>query len=59
MGKFTRRRSGSLRTLHRAIVHLCRKPLEQGVAATNAEYYVKRYPSRDFALALIFHFMRN
>jgi hypothetical protein len=57
MDKFAAGASGSFRTLYRAIVRLCRKPLERGVAAANADHYVKRYPSRDFALALIFHFI--
>ena len=57
MAKFARRRSRSFRTLYRAVVDLCRQPLEEGVAATQADRYVKRYPSGDFALALIFHFI--
>lgn len=57
MTKFAHRRSVSFRTLYRAIVELCQKPLDEGVAATNADYYVKRYRSADFALAMIFHFI--
>lgn len=57
MAQFARRRSSSFRTLYRAVVDLCRQPLEEGVAATQADRYVKRYPSGDFALALIFHFI--
>lgn len=57
MAKFARRRSRSFRSLYRAIVDLCRTPLEEGVAATNADHYVKRYRSAEFALAMIFHFI--
>ena len=57
MGKFAKRRSASLRTMHRAIRTLCLKPLRQGVTATKADRYVKHYGSRDFALALIWYFV--
>ncbi len=57
MSKFADSRSRSFRTLYRTIVQLCRKPLKQGVAASNADHYVKRYPSCDFALSLVFYFI--
>jgi len=38
-------------------VELCRTPLTQGIAATSADHYVKRYPSAEFALALMLHFV--
>ena len=57
MDQFARRRQGSFRTLYRTIVELCRTPLTEGVATTNADHYVKRYPSAEFALALMLHFV--
>lgn len=57
MDQFARSRQGSFRTLYRTIVDLCRMPLADGVASTNADHYVKRYPSADFALALMLHFV--
>jgi hypothetical protein len=57
MAKFARSGRKSFRSLYRAIVDLCEEPLDEGVAATNADRYVKRYPSRDFALAMVFHFI--
>jgi len=57
MGKFAGRRAASLRTIHRAVRKLCLKPLRHGVAACKADHYVKRYRSRDFALALLFYFI--
>lgn len=57
MARFARRRSRSFRTVYRAVVKMCQKPLDESVAATEADRYIKRYPSRDFALALIFHFI--
>lgn len=57
MGKFAKRRAPSLRSMHRALRQRCMKPLRQGVTASRADRYVKRYRSRDFALALIWHFI--
>ena len=57
MAKFARGRTRSFRSLYRAVVDLCRGPLEEGAAAENADSYVKRYTSADFGLAMIFHFI--
>jgi hypothetical protein len=57
MAKFAKRRAPSLRTMHRAIRRICLTPLRRGVAASQADRYVKRYRSRDFALALIWYFV--
>ena len=57
MAQFARKRRSSFRSLYSAIVKLCRPPLNEGVAATKADNYVKLYPSADFALAMIFHFI--
>ena len=57
MARFADRPCDSFRSVYRAIVKLCRAPLQEGVAATNADHCVKRYASADFALAMIFHFI--
>jgi hypothetical protein len=57
MGKFASRRAPSLRTVHRAVRQLCLKPLRQGVAASQADRYIKHYRSRDFALSLVWFFV--
>lgn len=57
MAQFARKRHSSFRSLYSAIVKLCRPPLNRGVSATEADKYVKLYPSADFALAMIFHFV--
>lgn len=57
MAQFARKRRSSFRSLYSTIVRLCRAPLNRGVAATEADKYVKLYPSADFALAMIFHFV--
>jgi hypothetical protein len=39
------------------LVRVCSPPLRQGARQTHADYYVKRYSSRAFALALVSHFV--
>lgn len=57
MDQFALESSGPSRSLYRAVVQLCRHALDKGVAKTNADYYVKNYPSRDFALSMVFFFI--
>jgi hypothetical protein len=55
--KFATPASPSCRSLLHALVRLCRPPLQRGSRQTQADYYVKSYPSSAFALALISHFV--
>lgn len=54
---FPTTRPPSSRTLLRHLARRCRPALKQGVVATQADRYVKRYDSCGFALALISFFL--
>jgi len=57
MDQFAPEPSGPSRSLYRAVVQLCGNALDKGAARAKADHYVKNYPSRDFALSLIFFFI--
>src|SRR6056297_3611417 len=57
MDQFAQEPSGPSRSLYRAVVQLCGNTLDKGAARANADHYVKNYPSRDFALSMIFFFI--
>jgi len=45
------------RTLLQALTRRCRSPLHRGVRQSQADRYVKRHRSVEFALALVMHFL--
>jgi len=51
------RRGRSFRSVLHALSRVCRGPLRQGVRQTEADRYVKRHRSVEFALGLICHFL--
>ena len=59
MPKFAKRSDVPFRTLLSEICKRCRPALQRGVEASDADRYVKRYPSADFALALVVHFLKG
>jgi hypothetical protein len=54
---FARRKAATFRSLLHLMTRRCRGPLRRGVRLTEADRYVKRYRSVDFALALVYHFI--
>ncbi len=54
---FARKQRPTSRNLLHAMVRSCREPLRRGVELMQADRYVKRYKSADFAMALVSHFM--
>ena len=59
MASFSKHSTPSFRTLLSAICARCRPALQRAADATDADRYVKRYRSVDFALALIVHFLKG
>lgn len=54
---FQRRATPTFSSLLHAMTRVCRPALRRGVGQTDADRYVKRYGSTDFALALVSHYL--
>ena len=59
MTQFAETAHPTCRTLLQQLIDMCRGPLETAARAAGADRYVKRYPSADFAMALVAHFLLN